>query len=228
MEKGNTALVLTPFLEGMKQAGASVELLYARQLNIKPCTGELFCWHKKPGKCYINDDMQNLYPKLHQTEILVLASPVYLPLPSEMQNIINRLVPLIEPILEFKNNRTRARFHKQIKIRKIVLVGVCGWWEIGNLNTLHQIVNEIAKDVNCEFAGAVLRPHSYLMRTNLEKVKEVKYALRQVGYELVDTGIISNDLLKIISQPLISEKEYRKELTNHYLKLKENNSLNLD
>ena len=54
---------------------------------------------------------------------------------------------------------------------------------IGNLNTLHQIVKEIAKDVNCEFAGAVLRPHSYLMRTNLEKVKEVKYALRQVGYD---------------------------------------------
>lgn len=28
MDKGNTALILTPFIEGMKEAGADVELIY--------------------------------------------------------------------------------------------------------------------------------------------------------------------------------------------------------
>ena len=112
MEKGNTALVLAPFLDGLKHAGATVELFYSKKLNVKPCSGELSCWHNTPGRCYIQDDMQKLYPKLRQADILVLATPVYLPLPGEMQNMINRLVPLIEPILEFKDNRTRAIFHK--------------------------------------------------------------------------------------------------------------------
>jgi len=40
MEKGNTALVLAPFLDGVKEAGASVELFYAKRLNVKPCAGE--------------------------------------------------------------------------------------------------------------------------------------------------------------------------------------------
>lgn len=40
MEKSNTALVLPPFLDGVKEAGASVELFYAKRLNVKPCTGE--------------------------------------------------------------------------------------------------------------------------------------------------------------------------------------------
>jgi multimeric flavodoxin WrbA len=220
MEKGNTALVLAPFLEGMKQAGATVELFYSKKLNVKPCSGELHCWHKSPGKCYIQDDMQKLYTKLRQADILVLATPVYLPLPGEMQNIINRLVPLIEPILEFKDNRTRAKFHKEVNIRKIVLVSVCGWWELGNFDTLLRIVEEISKDVDCEFTGAILRPHAYLLKRNSEKTKQVNNAVRQVGSELVKNGIIQDNLLKIISQPLISEKEYTTALTKEYLEIR--------
>jgi multimeric flavodoxin WrbA len=81
MKKGNTALVLAPFLEGMREAEASIELFYAKRLNVKPCAGEFYCWNKKPGQCYINDNMQVLYPKLHKADILVLATPVYIPLP---------------------------------------------------------------------------------------------------------------------------------------------------
>lgn len=220
MENGNTDLVLASFLDGMKKAGASVELYYARKLNIKPCTGELYCWHESPGKCYIEDNMQKLYPKLRQADILVLATPVYLPLPGEMQNIINRLVPLIEPILEFKDGRTRAKFHREIKVSKIVLVSACGWWEMGNFDTVLRIVQEIAKDVNCEFAGAVLRPHAYLMRKESEKTKKVTEALKQVGSELVNSGVMPKDLLKTIGQPLISEEEYRHNLTSDYLEIK--------
>ena len=84
LDKGNTALVLEPFLDGIKQAGATVELFYSKKLNIKPCSGELSCWHKTPGRCYIQDDMQKLYPKLRQADILVFATQVYLPLPGEM------------------------------------------------------------------------------------------------------------------------------------------------
>jgi len=80
MEKGNTVKILKPFLEGMETAGASVELFYAKRLNVRPCDGELYCWTKKPGQCYIDDSMQSLYPKLRDADIIVLATPVYIPL----------------------------------------------------------------------------------------------------------------------------------------------------
>jgi multimeric flavodoxin WrbA len=76
MAKGNTTSILTPFLDGMIAAGATVERLYAHRLDLQPCTGELHCWRMTPGQCYINDDMQTLYPKLHGAHILVLATPV--------------------------------------------------------------------------------------------------------------------------------------------------------
>ena len=220
MEKGNTALVLAPFLDGMREAGASVELFYAKRLNVKPCTGEFHCWNKKPGECYIDDDMQVLYPKLREADILVLATPVYIPLPGEMQNLINRLCPLVEQILEFRDGRTRARFHDDVNIRKIVLVSTCGWWEIGNFGTVLRIAEELAKDVSVEFAGAVLRPHAYLMVENKEKAKKVTKALREAGYELVKKGRMSKSLLEVISQPLVSEEEYRCSLNEGYEKVK--------
>jgi len=126
MEKGYTAMVLTAFLEGMKEAGIHVELFYTRQLNVKPCTGEFQCWYNKSGECYIQDSMQMIYPKLSEADLLVLATPVYIPLSGEMQNFINRLCAFIELILIKHNGRTRVQFHNNINIKQIALVSVCG------------------------------------------------------------------------------------------------------
>jgi multimeric flavodoxin WrbA len=208
MERSSTSRILTPFIEGMKEAGGTVELFYAKRLNVKPCTGELYCWNKNPGQCYINDSMQLLYPKLRDANILAFATPVYIPLPSEMQNLINRLVPLLDPVLKKQNGRTRARFRADVKISKIALVSTSGWWELGNFGTVVRIIKEFAKDANVDFVGALLRPHAWLMARNREKTEKILEAARQVGYQLIKNGRMPNDLLKTISQPLISEEKW--------------------
>lgn len=220
MEKGYTAMILTPFLEGMTEAGAQVELFYAKRLNVSPCTGEFYCWNEEPGKCYIRDNMQLVYPRLRESDLLVLATPVYIPLPGEMQNFINRLCPLIDPFLSKRNGRTRARFHENVKIKKIALVSACGWWEKGNFSTVLRIVKEIARDVNVKFAGAVLRPHAYLLAKKKEKAIEILSAAKQAGFQLAKKGIISKHLLEVVSQPLISEDAFRKSENEQYLSLK--------
>jgi len=214
MEKGNTAMVLTPFIQGMMDAGSDVELFYTSRLKVKPCTcGEMYCWYKKPGECCIKDDMRLLYPKLREAVILILATPVYIPLPSEMQNIINRLCPLVKPFLETREGRTRARFHEKVGIQKIVLVSTGGWWEKGNFGTVVRITEELAEDASVEFAGAVLRPHAFLMREEGELTEEgeaVLNAVRRAGYELVKEGVMGKETLDAISRPLISEDELRR------------------
>jgi len=213
MEKGNTALVLTPFIQGMTDAGCGVELFYASRLNVKPCTcGEMYCWYKKLGECCIKDDMQFLYPRLTGTDTLILATPVYIPLPGALQNIINRLCPLVEPVLETREGRTRARFHEEVGIRKIVLLSTGGWWEKANFGTVVRIVEELAKHASVEFAGAVLRPHAFLMKEEEELTEEgrdVLDAARRAGHELVKEGAMSEETLDAVSRPLISEDELR-------------------
>jgi multimeric flavodoxin WrbA len=214
MEKGNTALILTPFIQGMMDAGSEVELFYTGRLKVKPCTcGEMYCWYKKAGECCIKDDMQLLYPQLREADILILATPVYIPLPGEMQNFINRLCPLIEPFLENHQGRTRARFHKHVKIQKIVIVSTGGWWEKENFKTVVSITEELAKVASVEFAGAVLRPHAFLMKKKGKLTKDgeaVLNALKRAGYELIKKGKMNKETLEAISRPLISEEELRR------------------
>ena len=213
LEKGSTYLVLTPFLQGMKEAGADVELFYASRLDVEPCTGEFHCWYgKNPGECYIEDDMQDLYPKLRAAETLVLATPVYIPLPGEMQNVINRLVALAETLLETREGRTRARFHQDVNIRRIVLICTSGWWEKENCDTVVRIAEELAEDLSVEFAGAVLRPHAFLMKEGGELTADgraVLEASRRAGYELVKEGAMKRETLERVSRPLMLQEELR-------------------
>jgi multimeric flavodoxin WrbA len=220
MGKGNTAMILTPFVQGMEDAGSDVELVYASRSKVKPCAcGEMYCWYTKPGECCIQDGMQRLYAKLREADTLVLATPVYIPLPGDMQNVINRLCPLVEPYLETRLGRTRARFRRDVNIRRIVLVSTGGWWEMGNFGTVVHIAEELAENASVEFAGAVLRPHAFLMKEEGKLTPDgeaIVKALRRAGLELVLEGTMSDDVLDAIGRPLISEKGLR-ERYNRYV-----------
>lgn len=213
-DKGNTAMILGPFIEGMTDAGAEVNIHYTKNLTLKPCTGEFQCWWETPGECYIKDDMQKLYLRLKEADVLILATPVYAPLPGEIQIVINRLVPLILPVLETREGRTRARVRDGVKIRKVVLVGTGGWWEKENLDTVVRIAKELAEVMSIEFAGAVLRPHAFLMKKKGELTKDgesIVEAVKQAGYDFVKGGQLGEEILDAISRPLIAQEELLKK-----------------
>ena len=213
MAEGNTSTILLPFVEGMKEAGCEVETFYASRLKVKPCTcGTMYCWFKQPGECCIRDGMDAIYPVLAEAEILILASPVYIPFPGDMQNIVNRLCPLITPLLESREGRTRARFRSDVEIQRMALVATGGWWEQGNFEVLTHIVEELAANASVEFSGAVVRPHAHVMNPDGKLSKDGKAvvaAARQAGYELVSQGVMDPATLDAISRPLIAENQLR-------------------
>lgn len=72
---GNTELLLEEALKGAEREGAEVERLRLRDLAIMPCTECLSCF--EGGECIILDDMQKVYPKLLEADIIILASPIF-------------------------------------------------------------------------------------------------------------------------------------------------------
>ena len=224
MEKGDTQKILTAFLDGMKDAGATTETLFAKRYKIRPCLGDFDCWYEKVGQCIQKDDMEQLLPKFREADILVLAIPIYFPLPGEIQNMLNRLMPLIEPLLEFHDGRTRAKFHDDVKISKIVLVSTGGWWEKENMTLIVDFVDHMAKDSNVEFSGSLLRPHAFLMKQYEEQAAEILDAAKKAGVQLIKDGKMSEDNLDVISKPLLPEKDLR-ELYNKMYQDAKNASL---
>jgi hypothetical protein len=81
------------------------------------------------------------------------------------------------------------------------------------------IAEELAENASVEFAGAVLRPHAFLMKdkgTLTPDGESVVKALRRAGLELVLEGTMSDEVLDAIGRPLISEEKLR-ERYNRYV-----------
>jgi multimeric flavodoxin WrbA len=206
-EKGLTTKLLDPFLEGIHAGGGEVDDANIRRLDIRPCTGEFNCWYRKPGRCHIGDDMQELYPRISSAEVLIFSAPVYLPIPGELQNFLNRLMPLIDPLVESKEGKTRATVRPEVRWKRLAIVSTSGWWEIENFDVLVMAFQEFARKVGIDFAGAVLRPHAFLMAKANERSEAILSAVRESGRTLIETGAIPLALQRRIAEPLAKEEE---------------------
>jgi multimeric flavodoxin WrbA len=81
-KNGNTATLTKRFLAGLvgenhSVAAPSVEVLefWLNDLDIKPCQGCFRC--SGTSRCFIDDDMQRLYPQIEAANMIVFAVPIY-------------------------------------------------------------------------------------------------------------------------------------------------------
>lgn len=76
-KKGNSAVLAEQIAKGAKSAKAKVETIFLQGKTIAPCKACYACQKKNSKGCSIQDDMQELYPKLIEADAWVIASPVY-------------------------------------------------------------------------------------------------------------------------------------------------------
>jgi len=72
---GNTEILLEEALKGAEGEGTEIERLYLTDLKITPCTECHGC--DSTGDCVILDEMQKIYPKLLEADVIILASPIF-------------------------------------------------------------------------------------------------------------------------------------------------------
>lgn len=88
---GNTHTLILKILESAEQAGTKNELIFLKDLEIKECDGCHSCW--KGNDCSKYDDMNNLYPKIIESDIIIFGTPVYWYGPTALiKAFIDRLV----------------------------------------------------------------------------------------------------------------------------------------
>ena len=212
LDRGHTGMILSAFIEGMKEKCAEVDLFYSSALDVKPCScGHLYCWHRTPGECIYQDSMLELYKAARKAQILVFGSPVYSPMPGGLQNIINRFVALLDPVLEFRDGRTRARLRADFQLEKVALVAGTGWWERENVNSLERVIQEFAENASITYSGTIVRPHIYSLQNEggiTQDGKEVLKAIHQAGNEIIEAGKFNQSTLDFISKPLVSREIY--------------------
>lgn len=90
--KGNTEFVLKRILTKVEEFGAKTELVLLREKRIEFCDGCLSC--DSTGQCKIRDDMQIIYPRLEENDVIIFGSPNYFEsVAGIVKNFIDRLNP---------------------------------------------------------------------------------------------------------------------------------------
>jgi multimeric flavodoxin WrbA len=87
--KGNTDLLLDEALKGAQAEEVQVEKITICDLKIAPCKECYSC--AKEGKCIQQDDMQDIYASLLDSDGIILASPIFFyGLTSQLKALIDR------------------------------------------------------------------------------------------------------------------------------------------
>lgn len=98
---GNTHALTEEFVRGAQEAGHAVELLMVARMNVKGCLGCRAC-RMRNGQCVQHDDMDTLYAKLLEADVIAFASPVFFYNVNAQMKLLWDRTFAIEPMLQGK------------------------------------------------------------------------------------------------------------------------------
>ena len=95
---GNTAWMAEEFRKAAEAAGHKVTLVNVAHKKIAGCLACEYCHGKGNGACVQKDDMQEVHAILRETDMLVIASPIYYHgLSGQLKCAIDRLYAVAYP-----------------------------------------------------------------------------------------------------------------------------------
>ena len=95
--KGNTSALVRAFTEGAEKAGHIVREFFLSDMNIHGCKGCFSGHSTKECPCIQRDDMDQIYPAVRESDVVVLASPLYYwNLSGQLRTAMDRLFALEE------------------------------------------------------------------------------------------------------------------------------------
>lgn len=211
-KRGNTHIMVKEFSKGVKEAGGVIENIFLIKKEIKPCLGCFDCWFKTPGKCIIEDDMDELLSKLLSSDIVVFATPIYIDnLTGIMKNFMDRLISIIDPHFE-RDEIGECRHTKRFKkYPKFVVISNCGYPEQSHFQVLNMLFKRAARNMHSEVIAEIYRGGGWLLKTSLlteSFILKYKKLLREAGKEIVKNLSLSKKTISELKKPIISVDEF--------------------
>ena len=95
--KGNTSALVKAFTEGAESAGNTVTEFFLDEMNIHGCKGCFGGHSSRECPCVQKDDMDRIYPAVKESDVVVLATPLYYwNMSGQIRTAIDRLFALEE------------------------------------------------------------------------------------------------------------------------------------
>lgn len=112
--KGNSAFLMSLFMEEMKSKGYDTQVLSAVKLKVNPCIGCGNC--EKKGVCVFDDDFTRIFlPAVIKADIVVISAPIYFyAFPAALKALIDRIQVMWSRKYRLKMNEFKDRSRKGV------------------------------------------------------------------------------------------------------------------
>lgn len=209
-KKGVTWRLLDSFLKGLSEGGATVKDVQLKEMTISYCKACLTCMHKTPGQCAQRDDMDQIYPLLKESDLLVMGTPVYTDnMSAQMMTVINRCICGMDPFLRVDSaNRVRHPYSWPMP-SKFFLISTSGFPEMETFQPLIATFRAQAANFGCEPIGEICIPGAIALQMAPHLLEPSLTKIQEAGKILALKGKIEPTLLKEISRPIVSVEQYR-------------------
>ena len=201
-----TEIVLDDLLQGMREAGADVEVVELRKKKIRYCIGCFTCWTKTPGVCIHKDDMtKEILPKYLESDLVILATPLFhYTVNALMKTFIERTLPAALPFFEKRDGVTSHPYRH--KAPPVAVLSVAGFPEESVFDALKFYVNFLFHE---KLVAEIYRTSSEMISksSTSKKISDIHEALIQGGRELVQSMKISPETLDRIKKPITNFEE---------------------
>ena len=221
-EDGYTFFYLRRFIEGMRSAGASVELinLYDKDIEIEPCRGCFECWADQDSDCVISDSARELIKKYEKARLIVYAFPLYFgSMPGKLKNFIDRIFITAAPANVLFADATRHTLRAKTEKYSAVF-SVCGFPELNSFSAVVETFRKIARLLHAPLVSTVLRPGAQFLAESpitRNKVLDILCAVEKGGRELIEKGRVSGKVRRTVSMGSgLSGKAWRKQMNLHW------------
>ncbi len=149
-DKSNSYQLTKAFLEGIKQEASEVETRERAvcQMDIKPCLGCFSCWNRTPGKCCIEDDMEQVIQDLLWADVTLWSFPLYyFTVPGALKNLIDRQLPMNLPFMEEQEGQIGNGGHPSrydMSGKRTVVISTCGFYTAeGNYDGVYSLFDHM-------------------------------------------------------------------------------------
>ena len=220
--RGNTYVIINEFAEGAKEAGAKVEVVLLAEKEINHCITCVKCWTKTPGRCALKDDMAGLLKIFMQSDLVVMATPVYIHnVTGIMKTFLDRMMPIIDPHQVKMENGYTGHIKKFDEYPKLGVIATGGFPEQKCCEFISQYFNRMAMDLYSEVLFEIYKGEAVLLKM-ADKVglgsllDEYKQNVRMAAKEVVENMKISEVTAQKLDQPFIPEEMYIEQVNKYW------------
>lgn len=207
----NTMWLTNAFVSGFPDS-VEVKTIALREKDIHPCMGCFSCWTRTPGQCAIQDDMQEIYQDILESDIIIESLPLYFAgMPSRMRMMTERCL-LFTKRYEGSPEDT---FHSILEMdehsltnKKLVVIASCGYVSMDTM--FDGLLKEY--DLICGTGNytKILCAQGELLQAGSRTRQVINYLeeVKKAGKEFIETGRISEEQQKILDKQMVSPRTF--------------------